>query len=711
MKEKIIPILFREYLSGRMFDYDFEDYERNSSPDVQRSLLDGLSRINANAFFEGTASRIHESSHRDVFYYHHIACNFLHIAIQLNDIYYVEKLLNEYNVNPVAPMLYTYSKEQTDNQNDTDRESKKEEETITISPTSLAKDNPEILALLNAAIQRKSKSTAITDALENAEEQASAAYELDYDADSDEKEQKKIKYKKRLILGDGNLSYSRALLAKQKTKGYDEFSHALTVTEYSTEEQLQQKYPLPETLNSFKNFRSNVDALRESGAEVIFGVDATNIHTMFNDRRFRRIHFNFPYYYDDNLTPQEKKEMTRNLVGRFFASAAEIQQPGDRIHMALATGFRDPVWYEDATYGVGEFCEVHGYAYIKKRKFIDPIKSRYAGYGHVKTSDSTAVTTAKEGREFIFEKKIPRKNYEGSSQKKFTSSRESRSVLKSIGTDSDSSSYVEHSDYEGKDMASIGKIPDSAIKAKGSMSNRVGQEIKFGYTILHVTGDGNCGYTALGMSRQQALKLLIDNARDVVGLLEFPTQQALLTEEFYWHLRNQNIIDDDVTHESITGDQEIRNGYATWDKVQEAYIHYDVRDTRIDAGYAHPKVLQALAHIQGINLYMWQLGDNEVLIPFVLGQENYALYRPENATSRTDLLYVNGNHFERLDLSSYNDQIPGENIYPLDSSWSQAKAPPVATKLTLGGTISIRDKTKASKEEALAVTDSSFKRK
>ncbi len=76
MKEKVIPILFQEYFVSRIYSDDFDDYELNSSSKVQRSLLDDLSEENAHEFFEGVASRIHESSHRDVFYYHHIRCNF-----------------------------------------------------------------------------------------------------------------------------------------------------------------------------------------------------------------------------------------------------------------------------------------------------------------------------------------------------------------------------------------------------------------------------------------------------------------------------------------------------------------------------------------------------------------------------------------------------------------------------------------------------------
>lgn len=60
-----------------------------------------------------------------------------------------------------------------------------------------------------------------------------------YETDTEVSEIKKEKkYKSRLILGDGNLSYSRALLAKQQNKGHEDFFKALTVTEYCQEEEL-----------------------------------------------------------------------------------------------------------------------------------------------------------------------------------------------------------------------------------------------------------------------------------------------------------------------------------------------------------------------------------------------------------------------------------------------------------------------------------------
>ena len=72
---------------------------------------------------------------------------------------------------------------------------------------------------------------------------------------------------------------------------------------------------------------------------------------------------------------------------------------------------------------------------------------------------------------------------------------------------------------------------------------------------------------------------------------------------------------------------------------------YDVRDKRIDSGWAHPCVLQALAHLQGIRLRLWQLnGQNELI-----SHPHYPVLGAE-ALPETNLLFVNNNHFDRLEF-------------------------------------------------------------
>lgn len=439
MFENIIPIVFTELLSSPIYKYRIENYETLSSAMVMDAVFDELSEENAHQSFTGSASYIHESSSRDDYYFTSITCNFLHLAIRLQRSDIVNRLLNDFHVNPRINLEWTNSREH-ESYDLPHRGKEITDDSNSISSLELAKrvSNSEIIELLNTSMNRSVKHE-----LAPTED----GYEADFESEQPQSN-KPIRYKKRLILGDGNLSYSRALSKKQRTKGLDRFPEALTVTEYSDQQSLANTYNLQETETDFKNFTANTRVLQEQGAEIILGVDATKIGLDFKERKFKRIHFNFPYYNDTTSTPAQKKLKTRQLVGKFFESASKIQEPGNRIHMALVTGFSDPVWYESTTYGVGEFCEQYGYAFIKKHRFIDRENKRYPGYFHVKTASNTSVSTAENGREFIFEKKSPGTQYLNSSVNKKTAHGVTRKVLRPIDTDSDSSSYVEHSDTE-----------------------------------------------------------------------------------------------------------------------------------------------------------------------------------------------------------------------------------------------------------------------
>ena len=50
---------------------------------------------------------------------------------------------------------------------------------------------------------------------------------------------------------------------------------------------------------------------------------------------------------------------------------------------------------------------------------------------------------------------------------------------------------------------------------------------------------------------------------------------------------------------------------------------------------------------------MWKLGENNVLVPPHTMEEDYSVYRPDGVEGHVDLLFVNGNHFERLELRGW----------------------------------------------------------
>lgn len=473
MIDQIIPVVFTDLLNQNNISInDIEDYERLSHIDVVKYIIDEISEENVNQTFKGFAAYLHESSSGTTFRSTTITCNVLHLAIKLGVPMCVGVLL-DYNANPTVDLIYKHTSSKESNNFPEDDTSSANSTTISTLALAKAGGNKDIIALIEKAMnainppKAPMKVSAKNKLLKKPTgKESEEGYESDIETAPSTKPH--TRYKKRLILGDGNFSYSRALVKKQQDNGKKDLATALTVTEYCQQEELKEKYAQSPTNDVYKNFQANLNALGEMGVEVIFGVDATKIHTMFNDRRFKRIHFNFPYFYDEGLTAQQKKEKTRELVGNFFRSAAKIQQPGDRIHMGLVTGFDDPVWYEDATYGVAEFSEKEGYAYIKKRDFIDPDKGvRYPGYSHVKTSSNATVTTAETGREFIFEKKIQGKNYKNSNRIKTTTKGVKKTVLIEKMTDDDSSSYVEHSSSDevpSKTENSLKSSSDKGVK-------------------------------------------------------------------------------------------------------------------------------------------------------------------------------------------------------------------------------------------------------
>lgn len=205
-----------------------------------------------------------------------------------------------------------------------------------------------------------------------------------------------------------------------------------------------------------------------------------------------------------------------------------------------------------------------------------------------------------------------------------------------------------------------GSVQQGVLEHQIARTNR-------GYVRHEVVGDGDCGYTAFGITREDAEQLLLNNLQDITDFIKIPVGHSLLTEEFSQYLVEKRVIQDSITHESVI-DSGILDEYIASDAIQRAYISYDVHDKRIDAGYSHPGILQALAHIQHIALHMWRLGEDDVLIPHGTLEGNYAKYIPTSVHNRVDLLFVNNNHFEKLDIQGYEDNIPSEGIHPFVSN-------------------------------------------
>jgi hypothetical protein len=210
-------------------------------------------------------------------------------------------------------------------------------------------------------------------------------------------------------------------------------------------------------------------------------------------------------------------------------------------------------------------------------------------------------------------------------------------------------------------------------------NNQLGHSSK-GYVRHEVLGDGDCGYRAFRITREKAFELLNDNISDsdVTTLFQPVVYQSLTTIEFYNYLIEKELIQRAISFDAIKINL---TNYSRNINVITGYIHYDVKDRKHEGGWAHPVVLQALAHIQKIDIRMWRLGENQRLVPHCHPDHyDYASYTPEGAQQRLDLLYINGNHFERLELKGFGEgNLPdvrdNEMIYPLEIQNSQKLIP------------------------------------
>jgi hypothetical protein len=161
-----------------------------------------------------------------------------------------------------------------------------------------------------------------------------------------------------------------------------------------------------------------------------------------------------------------------------------------------------------------------------------------------------------------------------------------------------------------------------------------------------VLGDGDCGYRSFGIERLHAHQLLRAKLSSIVTLLQPAVQEALLTNDFYLYLVSKNATT--LTHEQIESQLERSSTDLV---IVGAYVDYDVLHKKIDKGWAHPCVLQALCETQKIELYLWRSirSGARIIVPHQFEHADYAHHCPNGATQRLDLVFVNNNHFERLD--------------------------------------------------------------
>jgi len=220
-------------------------------------------------------------------------------------------------------------------------------------------------------------------------------------------------------------------------------------------------------------------------------------------------------------------------------------------------------------------------------------------------------------------------------------------------------------DIETSTLTTISKEVEEIAKQNQTISTIEG----FCFNRYQVAGDGDCGYTAFGFTRQQAFELVRNELPEVVEILKPVIQEQLLIQAFIdyleQHQQASTALVQAFAHYQVAAQQGSQINDDIMQQLQRhasdlvvinGYIDYDIRDKRIDVGWSHPCVLQALAHLQKIELYIWQKNNEGQLVP----HEHYPHYRSSHlsfATQRTDLLFINGNHFERLELISTENSL------------------------------------------------------
>jgi hypothetical protein len=183
------------------------------------------------------------------------------------------------------------------------------------------------------------------------------------------------KFTNRLLIGEGDFSYTEALLKKHE-ESHPKLGQAITATEYQT----------------VKN-SPRLELLKQKGVKIFQGVDGRKLHEQFKDQRIKRIQWNMPF------GASRKDTEFEGVMPQFFESASQLQQKGDRVHVTLMQ--------EDGKQGSRQIengivlgATSAQYRLIRKRWFG---VERYPGYQHVKTNGEP-YQGSDETREFIFEK-------------------------------------------------------------------------------------------------------------------------------------------------------------------------------------------------------------------------------------------------------------------------------------------------------------------
>ncbi len=121
----------------------------------------------------------------------------------------------------------------------------------------------------------------------------------------------KIKEGNTLLVGEGNLSFTMSLVKKLQ------FLPHLTTSIYEDSVELSE------------HAQFNATFLKKAGIEVLYGLDATELHKNFHSNAFDAIIFQFPH--SGSREGINEVNATYILIKNFIVSASQILKPGGII--------------------------------------------------------------------------------------------------------------------------------------------------------------------------------------------------------------------------------------------------------------------------------------------------------------------------------------------------------------------------------------------
>jgi len=187
-----------------------------------------------------------------------------------------------------------------------------------------------------------------------------------------------------LVLGDGDCSFSNAVLGQRARRG-DAEAEGLICTCLDERDVVTAKYG--------PAARKAISALEASAlSNICFGVDATALldtlpRSVAAADSFNCVVFNFPH------TGSQRVHENRAMLSSFFGNVGSVLVPGGRVDVAMNGGPPYNKW------GLTELAEAHKFLLVDRNPFRF---EDYPGYSHRTTLRGAAVPSPQLKRSEIF---------------------------------------------------------------------------------------------------------------------------------------------------------------------------------------------------------------------------------------------------------------------------------------------------------------------